>query len=495
MTQSPPVMSLFHNLVVSENITDVQFASLLDQVDSSKDPHKREYISFLHSSFLQCVKPYDISTLLRDPEYVKAATCGAALFSVPKKEDTKEVQRPLLQKREPVSVNPPVSRKVVIDEEVPKSTDIPAFVTASDKLTADNLKKGIKPKRKFQPPYKKDDKDEKDQKQKPLPKEKKSGEEDIISDVNGVPLDDPRLVNSDPLLLTRIVHEILDSSPKVTWDDIAGLTQAKKIVQEAVIWPMLRPDIFTGLRAPPKGILLFGPPGTGKTLIGKAVASESDATFFNISASALTSKWIGEGEKMVRALFAVASCYVRSVIFIDEIDSLLSARSETEHESSRRLKTEFLVRLDGAGTTTDERILVVGATNRPQEIDEAARRRLVKRLYIPLPDLEARNVLVKTLLKKVNNKMTDEEISKIGNLTDGYSGSDMKELVRDAAFGPIRELNSNNLNIIDVKTSEVRPVEVKDFLESLKSIRPSVSQDDLLLYVDWNNKFGSVNSQ
>ena len=123
------------------------------------------------------------------------------------------------------------------------------------------------------------------------------------------------------------------------------------------------------------GLLLFGPPGTGKTLIGKCIASQSGSTFFSISASSLTSKWIGEGEKMVRALFAVARVHQPSVVFIDEIDSLLSQRSESEHEASRRIKTEFLVQLDGATTEGEERILVVGATNRPQELDEAARRR------------------------------------------------------------------------------------------------------------------------
>ncbi|XP_047496016.1 fidgetin-like protein 1 [Penaeus chinensis] len=154
-------------------------------------------------------------------------------------------------------------------------------------------------------------------------------------------LTDERLKNIEPKMVELIMNEIMDSGPPVSWDDIAGLELAKTTIQEIVVWPMLRPDIFTGLRGPPKGILLFGPPGTGKTMIGKCIASQSGSTFFSISASSLTSKWVGEGEKMVRAMFAVARCHQPAVIFIDEIDSLLTQRSDTEHESSRRIKTEF----------------------------------------------------------------------------------------------------------------------------------------------------------
>ena len=150
------------------------------------------------------------------------------------------------------------------------------------------------------------------------------------------------------LFRSLIKNEIMDQGSPIGWDDIAGLQFAKDTVKEIVVWPMMRPDIFTGLRGPPKGLLLFGPPGTGKTLIGKCIASQSGSTFFSISASALTSKWVGEGEKMVRALFAVAKVHQPAVVFIDEIDSLLTARSDSDHESSRKIKTEFLVQLDGA---------------------------------------------------------------------------------------------------------------------------------------------------
>lgn len=153
---------------------------------------------------------------------------------------------------------------------------------------------------------------------------------------------DERLKNIEPKMIEMIMNEMLDKAPKTSWDDIAGLEHAKSTIMESVIWPMQRPDIFTGLRGPPKG-LLYGPPGTGKTLIGKCIASQSGATFFNISSSSLTSKWIGEGEKMVRALFAVARVQQPSVIFVDEIDSLLTQRTDGENEANRRIKTEFLV--------------------------------------------------------------------------------------------------------------------------------------------------------
>lgn len=298
---------------------------------------------------------------------------------------------------------------------------------------------------------------------------------------------DPRLKSCDPELIEKIEMEIVDNGDPITFDDIAGLQFAKKCVNELVIWPMARPDIFTGLRSLPKGLLLFGPPGTGKTLIGKAIASQSGATFFSISASSLTSKWIGQGEKLVRTLFAVAAVKQPSVIFIDEIDSLLTQRSSEENEASRRMKTEFLVQLDGAGTKAKDIILVVGATNRPQELDEAARRRFVKRLYIPLPSFEARLDLVSRLLKDNRNNLTDENKTFIAESTKGYSGADVRALCTEAAMGPIR-------NCADIRTMDansVRPINSDDFKEALRGVRSSVAAKDLAFYKEWNEEFGS----
>ncbi|XP_038593246.1 fidgetin-like protein 1 [Micropterus salmoides] len=299
---------------------------------------------------------------------------------------------------------------------------------------------------------------------------------------------DDRLKNFEPKIIELIMSEIMDHGPPVAWEDIAGLEFAKTTIKEIVVWPMLRPDIFTGLRGPPKGILLFGPPGTGKTLIGKCIACQSGATFFSISASSLTSKWVGEGEKMVRALFAIARCHQPAVIFIDEIDSLLSQRTDGEHDSSRRIKTEFLVQLDGAATAAEDRILVVGATNRPQEIDEAARRRLAKRLYIPLPEATARLQIVTNLMAREKNQLIEQELESVVTATKGFSGADMTQLCKEAALGPIRSIQLSE--IATITADQVRPILYSDFQKALKTVRPSVSSKDLELYEEWNKTFG-----
>ena len=300
---------------------------------------------------------------------------------------------------------------------------------------------------------------------------------------------DPRYKNIDMKMVELIKNEIMDCGQRVEWDDIAGLEFAKETVKEIVVYPLLRPDIFTGLRGPPKGLLLFGPPGTGKTLIGKCIAHEANCTFFSISASSLTSKWVGEGEKMVRALFAVAKVHQPSVVFIDEIDSLLTSRSEGEHESSRKIKTEFLVQLDGANCVGEERVLVVGATNRPQELDDAARRRLVKRLYIPLPDPEARASILARLLGRERHDVSEEDMKSVSLMTEGYSGADMANLCREAAYGPIRSLDMRH--ITSLRADQVRPIHHTDLISALRQVKASVSQQDLDQYIEWDKRFGA----
>uniref|UniRef100_A0A0G4HF91 AAA+ ATPase domain-containing protein n=1 Tax=Chromera velia CCMP2878 TaxID=1169474 RepID=A0A0G4HF91_9ALVE len=287
----------------------------------------------------------------------------------------------------------------------------------------------------------------------------------------------------------KLANEILDQSPSVGWNQIAGLAGVKATLQEIVIAPNLNPDIFSGLRAPPKGVLLFGPPGNGKTMIAKAVAAECGATFFNISASSITSKWMGESEKQMRALFSLAAKRQPCVIFIDEIDSLLTARHSGEHEASRRVKTEFLVQLDGVATSGTERILVLGATNRPQELDDAALRRMVKRIYIPLPDVETRKALIVNLLKDQPHEIDGKNLQALLKLSEGYSGSDLSALCKEAAMAPVRGIPASELK--QMKAEQLRKITLQDFKDALRVIRPSVGPESLKAYETWNDRFGT----
>jgi SpoVK/Ycf46/Vps4 family AAA+-type ATPase len=231
----------------------------------------------------------------------------------------------------------------------------------------------------------------------------------------------------------QILNEIVIQGDEVHWDDVAGLEIAKSALKETVVYPFLRPDLFMGLREPARGMLLFGPPGTGKTMLARAVATESKSTFFAISASSLTSKFLGESEKLVRALFQLAKMLAPSIIFVDEIDSLLSSRSGGEHEATRRIKTEFLIQwsdLQKAAAGRDmsdkekekgdaTRVLVLAATNLPWAIDEAARRRFVRRQYIPLPEDWVRKKQIQTLLSHQKHELSERDMDRLVKLTEG----------------------------------------------------------------------------
>lgn len=300
----------------------------------------------------------------------------------------------------------------------------------------------------------------------------------------------------DDVSAQQILNEIVLKGDEVHWDDIAGLDQAKNSLKETVVYPFLRPDLFSGLREPARGMLLFGPPGTGKTMLARAVATESKSTFFSISASSLMSKFLGESEKLVRALFQLAKELSPSIIFVDEIDSLLSTRSSNgEHESSRRIKNEFLIQWSdlqhaAAGKEHEDvqRVLVLAATNIPWSIDEAARRRFVRRQYIPLPEKETRRSHLEKLLSNQKHALTDEEFEKLLNLTDGFSGSDITALAKDAAMGPLRSLGDA---LLTTTFDEIRPVGFEDFVSSLKTIRPSVSKEGLEQFENWATLYGS----
>ena len=298
-------------------------------------------------------------------------------------------------------------------------------------------------------------------------------------------------------LVDMLERDIVQKDPNIHWDDIADLQEAKRLLEEAVVLPMWMPDFFKGIRRPWRGVLMVGPPGTGKTMLAKAVATECGTTFFNVSSSTLTSKYRGESEKLVRLLFEMARFYAPSTIFIDEIDSLCSRRgSESEHEASRRVKSELLVQMDGMSSISDEPgrvVMVLAATNFPWDIDEALRRRLEKRIYIPLPTLEGREALLKINLREVKT-VDGLDLKSIARKLDGYSGADITNVCRDASMMSMRR------KIAGLKPSEIRnlgreeldlPVTKEDFVEAVTKCNKSVSKEDLDKYERWMEEFGS----
>jgi len=334
---------------------------------------------------------------------------------------------------------------------------------------------------------------------------------------------------------------IVTEKPNIKWSDVAGLDGAKEALKETVVLPTRFPQLFTGKRRPFKGILLYGPPGTGKSYLAKAVATEADSTFFSVSSSDLVSKWQGESERLVRNLFEMArEAEGRSIIFIDEVDSLCSSRTEGESDSGRRIKTEFLVQMDGVGKNKSD-ILVLGATNVPWELDSAIRRRFEKRIYIPLPDKEARSYMLKLHIGDTPHDLTEEDFDRLGAMTEGASGSDISVLVRDALMQPLRKCQqakqflpieggkymvpcaqypncrfcppklssdkkdkdytckrcgAKRMTLWEVESEKLKVPDLclNDFETALGHACSSVSTEELQRFVEWTNQFGQEGS-
>ncbi|XP_042189807.1 vacuolar protein sorting-associated protein 4A-like [Callorhinchus milii] len=326
-------------------------------------------------------------------------------------------------------------------------------------------------------------------------------------------------------LLQQLADVILVEKPDVRWADVAGLESAKEALKEAAILPVKFPHLFTGKRTPWRGILLFGPSGTGKSYLAKAVATEANnSTFFSVSSSDLVSKWLGESEKLVKNLFALARQHKPSIIFIDEVDSLCGSRSERESESARRIKTEFLVQMQGVGNSNDG-ILVLGATNIPWVLDSAIRRRFEKRIYIALPEELARIQMFKLNMGSTAHTLTHPDFQELGRKSAGYSGADITIIVREALMEPVRKVQTathfkqvsgpsrtnphdtvhdlltpcspGDPNAMEMTWMEVPsdkliepPVKMSDMLSSLSTTRPTVNEEDLKKLKKFTKEFG-----
>lgn len=296
-------------------------------------------------------------------------------------------------------------------------------------------------------------------------------------------------------LVETLERDILQRKPDVRWKDVIGLDDAKSVLQEAVVLPLMMPDYFKGIRRPWKGVLLTGPPGTGKTLLARAVATECRTTFFNVSSATLTSKYRGDSEKLVRLLFDMASFYAPSTIFLDEVDSLCAMRgADSEHEASRRFKAELLIQMDGLCATfhKDKIIMVLAATNHPWDIDEAFRRRFEKRIYIGLPDEETREKLMKLCMGDVI-MAEDVDLKEFAAKLEGYSGSDISSLCRDAAMMTMRRKIAGKSpdQIRKLKRSELdAPVTNADLNAAIEKTRRTVSHNDVERYKTWMQMHG-----
>lgn len=294
--------------------------------------------------------------------------------------------------------------------------------------------------------------------------------------------------NIEKSFVERVMDEMYIPSSGVCLKDVAGNITGKQALREMVLLPNIRPDIFVGLRAPPRGLLLYGPPGNGKTLLARALANEApNCQFFNISASSLTSKWVGEGEKTVRALFEVAKVVQPSIIFIDEVDSLLSTRKETD-DAVWRLKTEFLIALDGITHNPEDRVTLIAATNIPQRLDQAVLRRFQKRIMVPMPSHDNRVELLTNLLKNQPSLITPPQIKQIATKTNGFSGSDLTQLAKDAAMAPVREMTMQQIS----RVGSIRKLTCEDIYQSMDRVRPSTTAESIRELEQWTRAYGEL---
>uniref|UniRef100_A0A8C6XC74 Outer mitochondrial transmembrane helix translocase n=1 Tax=Naja naja TaxID=35670 RepID=A0A8C6XC74_NAJNA len=268
-----------------------------------------------------------------------------------------------------------------------------------------------------------------------------------------------------------VAHLVVPRDIKVTWNDVAGLNELVSELRDAVILPLQQTRLFkhSKLCQPPKGVLLYGPPGCGKTLLAKAMAQASNCRFINLQAPTLMDRWYGESQKLTAAVFSLAIKIQPCIIFIDEIDAFLRNRSRTDHEATAMMKAEFMSLWDGLQTASDCQVMVLGATNRPQDVDPAILRRMPTTFHIALPTQRQRQEILKLILAGENVSCLLKELAE---KTHGYSGSDLWELCRDAATYRVRDYVRKQ-QMRDLEENPLRPLTQLDLLLALEKMKES----------------------
>ncbi|KAF5302153.1 hypothetical protein FQR65_LT19123 [Abscondita terminalis] len=287
-----------------------------------------------------------------------------------------------------------------------------------------------------------------------------------------------------------ILKEVVPGTMGVTWKDCVGLRVCVDLLKEAVVYPLLRPELFTGLVTAWKGILLYGPPGTGKTLLSKAVACETKTMFFNVTSSGFVHKYRGDSEKMLRVLFEVARLHSPSTIFIDEIDALANCSSDIQHDASRRFKAELLIQLDGI-LRDDDKIFVLATTNRPWDLDAALLRRFEKRILVDLPNEESRSEILRHYFSGSGYKFNDVEFDEMAKNCVDFSGSDIKNLCREACMAKLRQgIRKVENKLVRIEDLHLNPPCFEDVLVAVKKIRPVTNLRIQEKYLKWRDEFG-----